>query len=74
MSQSDELLEWRAGKLHEDNRPAYDEEKETKRIMKETGMSFYNARELARDAAPYNQKHKHRKPAGMDWGTFWKTV
>ncbi len=37
-------------------------------------MSFYHAREMVRDAAPHNQEHKNRKPAGMSWGTFWKTI
>ncbi|MBJ2129075.1 hypothetical protein JC525_09010 [Alteromonas sp. IB21] len=65
-------LEKRAAKLHQEGGLKYDEEKETKKIMEETGMSFYQAREMVRDAAPHNQEYKHRKPEGMSWGTYWK--
>lgn len=57
------------------SRPAINQEsKEVEEVMKETGMGFYNAREMVRGAAPENQEHKHRKPAGMDWGTYWKCI
>ena len=40
-----------------------------KQLMESSGFSYFNAREKLRDI---EYKDTYNKPAGMDWGTFWK--
>lgn len=54
-----------------DKSPREPTDRDIKRFMeKNSGHSFYTAREELRDRA---YKDYYNKPEGMSWGFFWKT-